>query len=129
MSSSPPVLTIDAVVNIRTPEALSYRPGWTDDFFAGKMKAGSTPMAGLELEEVQGSGVRIRRVQPDGPLSRAGVVPGQWVRAACGKPLGSLGDFRDCFGKARPGQRLSIEVSEERDGPSRPIEVDLWGEF
>jgi len=85
--------------------------------------------AGLELEEVEGSGVRIRRVQPDGPLSRAGVLPGQWVRAACGKPLGSLGDFRECFGKARPGDRLSIEVSEDRDGPARPIEIDLWGEF
>jgi uncharacterized protein len=52
LSSSPPVLAIDAVVNIWTPEALSYRPGWTDEFSAGKMKAGSTPVAGLELEEM-----------------------------------------------------------------------------
>ena len=85
--------------------------------------------AGLELEEVEGSGVRVRRVQPGGPLARAGVLPGQWLRAACGKPLASLGDFRECFGKARPGDRLSIEVSEDKDGPARPIEIDLWGEF
>ena len=52
MSSSPPIRAIDAVVNIWTPEALSYRPDWTEDFFAGKMKARSTPMGGLELEEM-----------------------------------------------------------------------------
>lgn len=29
---------IDAVCNIWTPEALSHRPGWTDEFFVGKVK-------------------------------------------------------------------------------------------
>jgi S1-C subfamily serine protease len=85
--------------------------------------------AGLELEEVEGAGVRVRDVEPDGPLHRAGVMPGQWLRRVCGMPLVSLGEFRECFGKARPGERFSIEVSEERDGPPRAIEVDLWGAF
>ena len=29
---------IDRVVNIWTAEALSHRPGWTDEFFVGKVK-------------------------------------------------------------------------------------------
>ncbi len=43
---------IDAVVNIWTREALSYRPDWGDDFFVGKMNAENTLMAGLSLEEM-----------------------------------------------------------------------------
>lgn len=29
---------IDTVVNIWTEDALSHRPGWTDEFFMGKVK-------------------------------------------------------------------------------------------
>ncbi len=42
-------LAIDAVVNIWTPEALSHRPGWTDEFFVGKVK-GSHDSRGISLE-------------------------------------------------------------------------------
>ena len=52
MSAFPPVRSIDAVVNIWNREALSHRPGWKDDFFAGKMKAQDALMAGLELPEM-----------------------------------------------------------------------------
>jgi predicted TIM-barrel fold metal-dependent hydrolase len=41
--------TIDAVCNIWTPEALSHRPGWTDEFFVGKVK-GKHDSAGITLE-------------------------------------------------------------------------------
>ena len=40
---------IDTVVNIWTPEALSHRPGWTDEFFIGKMK-GEHDEVGISLE-------------------------------------------------------------------------------
>ena len=40
---------IDAVCNIWTPEALSHRPGWTDEFFVGKVK-GKHDSAGITLE-------------------------------------------------------------------------------
>ena len=42
---------IDAVVNIWTPEALSHRPSWTDDFFVGKVK-GSHDSRGISLEKM-----------------------------------------------------------------------------
>lgn len=40
---------VDAVVNIWTPEALSHRPDWTDNFFVGKVK-GSHDSRGISLE-------------------------------------------------------------------------------
>jgi len=40
---------IDAVVNIWTEEALKQRPGWTDEFFMGKVK-GKHSSAGISLE-------------------------------------------------------------------------------
>ncbi len=43
---------IDAVVNIWTEEALSYRPGWGDKFFVGKMKVQQGIMAGLTLDQM-----------------------------------------------------------------------------
>ncbi len=42
---------IDAVVNIWTPEALRHRPGWTDEFFVGKVK-GKHDSQGISLESM-----------------------------------------------------------------------------
>jgi predicted TIM-barrel fold metal-dependent hydrolase len=42
---------IDAVVNIWTEEALSVRPGWTDEFFVDKMK-GQHGSGGITLEQM-----------------------------------------------------------------------------
>jgi predicted TIM-barrel fold metal-dependent hydrolase len=42
---------IDAVVNIWTSEALAVRPGWTDDFFIGKVK-GQHGSGGISLEQM-----------------------------------------------------------------------------
>ena len=44
-------LAIDAVVNLWTPEALAHRPGWTDDFFVGKVK-GEHGSGGITLESM-----------------------------------------------------------------------------
>jgi predicted TIM-barrel fold metal-dependent hydrolase len=42
---------IDAITNIWTPEALSHRPNWTDDFFVGKVK-GKHDSGGISLEDM-----------------------------------------------------------------------------
>ncbi len=54
MTKASDIRAIDAVVNIWTDEALSHRPDWGDDFFVGKMKAKSSDMAGLSLEQMIG---------------------------------------------------------------------------
>ena len=45
------IKAIDAVANIWTPEALSHRPDWTDDFFIGKVK-GKHDAGGITLESM-----------------------------------------------------------------------------
>ena len=42
---------IDTVVNLWNEEALSYRPGWTDEFFVGKVK-GKHDSQGITLESM-----------------------------------------------------------------------------
>ena len=42
---------IDTVVNIWTAAALSHRPGWTDEFFVGKVK-GKHDSVGISLEQM-----------------------------------------------------------------------------
>ncbi|MEZ5500119.1 MAG: amidohydrolase family protein [Steroidobacteraceae bacterium] len=45
------VAAIDIVSGIWTPEALSHRPGWQEEFFAGKMKS-KTDMQGVSLTDM-----------------------------------------------------------------------------
>jgi predicted TIM-barrel fold metal-dependent hydrolase len=50
VSSAPPVPAIDIVSGIWTEEALAHRPGWQEQFFAGKMKS-KTNMKGVTLDD------------------------------------------------------------------------------
>lgn len=73
MNQSTPVRAIDAVVNIWTPEALSHRPDWKDEFFAGKMRAKDSLMSGLSLDEM------IERME------KAGIGHGFLIAAKAGR--------------------------------------------
>ena len=46
-----PVAAIDIVAGIWTQEALLHRPGWQEEFFAGKMKS-KTSMQGMPLDDM-----------------------------------------------------------------------------
>jgi predicted TIM-barrel fold metal-dependent hydrolase len=65
---------IDAVVNIWTEEALEVRPGWAEEFFSGKMKAKSSLMSGLTLEQM------IERME------QAGIDHAFLIAAKAGRP-------------------------------------------
>jgi len=64
---------IDAVVNIWTEEALSVRPGWTDEFFVGKVK-GKHDSGGISLEKMLED------------MDAAGIQRGFLVAAKSGRP-------------------------------------------
>jgi len=64
---------IDAVVNIWTPEALSHRPDWTDDFFIEKVK-GKHDAGGISLESMLED------------MDAAGIERGFLVAAKTGRP-------------------------------------------
>ena len=64
---------IDAVVNIWTAEALSHRPGWTDEFFLDKVK-GKHSSGGVSLEAMLEQ------------MDEAGIERGFLVAAKSGRP-------------------------------------------
>ncbi|MEH6607315.1 MAG: amidohydrolase family protein [Pseudomonadales bacterium] len=64
---------IDAVVNIWTTEALSHRPGWTDEFFIDKVK-GKHSSGGVSLETMLEG------------MDEAGIEKGFLVAAKSGRP-------------------------------------------
>jgi predicted TIM-barrel fold metal-dependent hydrolase len=64
---------IDAVVNIWTAEALSHRPGWTDEFFIDKVK-GKHSSGGISLEQMLEG------------MDEAGIGRGFLVAAKSGRP-------------------------------------------
>lgn len=67
------IQAIDAVVNIWTPEALAHRPGWTDEFFVGKVKSKQTS-DGISLDSmIEG-------------MDAAGIEIGFLVAARAGRP-------------------------------------------
>lgn len=63
---------IDAIANIWTPEALSHRPDWTDDFFVGKVK-GVHDSGGISLEAMLAQ------------MDKAGIARGFLVAAKTGR--------------------------------------------
>jgi len=63
---------IDAAVNIWTAEALSYRPGWTDELFVEKMK-GRHDSGGISLE-------RMLEDMDEAGIQRACLSSGKSVR-------------------------------------------------
>ena len=50
--SRPDFGAIDTVVNLWTPEALGYRPGWQAEFYVDKMRGQAADMAGLSIERL-----------------------------------------------------------------------------
>jgi predicted TIM-barrel fold metal-dependent hydrolase len=83
-------LAIDAVVNIWTAEALSHRPGWTDEFFIDKVK-GKHDSGGISLETMlegmdeAGIGHAFLVAAKSGRLGLPGSyhMPPEVVAAAC----------------------------------------------
>jgi hypothetical protein len=58
---------IDTVVNLWTPEAMAYRPGWQSEFYVDKMRGKDSDMAGVPFDEM------LRRLDAAG-IERAFLV-------------------------------------------------------
>jgi predicted TIM-barrel fold metal-dependent hydrolase len=61
------IRAIDAVVNIWTQEALTYRPDWRNTFYSGKMKVDKKTADGISMEEM------LRRMDSTG-IERAFLI-------------------------------------------------------
>jgi serine protease Do len=68
-------------------------------------------------------GALVANVEPDSPAAKAGLQPGDVVRAVNGKPLDSVKALARAVADSRPGSTLTLEVS--RDQANRSLKVLL----
>ena len=62
----------------------------------------------------------IEKVMPDGPAERAGLLPGDEIRALDGTPLRSADEFVD-YVNARPGQEIALTVRRGGENIERRV--------
>jgi serine protease Do len=70
-------------------------------------------------------GVRVESVDPSGTAARAGLRPGDLIRAAAGKPVRTPEDLREALRAARP--QGSAKLSIVRRGGEAELELPLAG--
>jgi serine phosphatase RsbU (regulator of sigma subunit) len=79
---------------------------------------------GIDFDSLLAAGtLRIRQVTPRSGAERAGVRPGDLVRAIDGRPLTTLVPFVEAVNRGRPGDvvRLTIERPDEPDVLTLPV--------
>jgi hypothetical protein len=81
------------------------------------------PWAGLiPVDTTLFDGVPVLRVVPGSPASRAGVLPGEILVAADGKPVKTALEFLSLVDAAKPKDRMSLQI---RSAPGAVRAVDL----
>ncbi len=71
----------------------------------------------------EGAGALVASVQPDSPASRAGIVPGDVIRAIGGSSVGSPRDLAREVAMVAPGSATKLDLV--RDGDTRTLDVTL----
>lgn len=104
------------------PLVSKYR-GWFSD-----RAGGYAAYAGLELEEVGGTEIRVLDAIEGGPAAAAGLRPGSRIVKVNGEEPGTLSAFARLFSKRRPGGQLVLETVGD-DGRTSTVEFTLWARF
>ncbi|UNK44123.1 Do family serine endopeptidase [Luteimonas sp. S4-F44] len=82
---------------------------------------GADEVAGFKLPDARGALVTV--VAPGSPAEKAGLEPGDVIRAVDGTPINTFSDLPPLVGSKAPGTRVKLEVF--RDGRSRNFDVTL----
>ena len=106
----------------RLKPLVSKHRGWFTDEGAGR-----GAYAGLELEEVAGSEIRVLGVAVNGPAARAGLRVGSRIVKINGEAASTLEAFVRFFADQPPSQRLVLETIS--DGRPSTVEITLWARF
>jgi S1-C subfamily serine protease len=77
----------------------------------------------LGLDTAGGTIVEV--VAPGGPADDAGLRPGDIITDVRGRPLEQIEDILSALARARPGERLELQVLRPPDGDRRSITVEL----
>lgn len=60
------------------------------------------------------NGILIAQVEPNSPADKAGLKQGDVIMSLDGKPVVSLGDFRNIIANTKPGANCSLGVSRDK---------------
>jgi len=92
------------------------------------IQSGDEPEALVSLGSGR-AGVRVRKVDPDGPAARAGILgdgdvaAGDVLLSVDGDPVRSMADVDDVLSRHRPGDGIPVELW--RDGARLTVQVQL----
>jgi len=107
-----------------TPIA-TYRENW-DRLKKGEVWGtwgfAAGPLMGIYPAAGEG-GCKINLVVPEGPAHRAGLLPGDLIKAIDGSKLGSNQDLAPALANKDPGQEVNIQI--ERAGKTLDVKVVL----
>lgn len=106
----------------RLKPLVSRHRGWFSD-----QSSRHEAYAGLELEEVAGSEIRVLGVAANGPAAEAGLRVGSRIVKINGESATSLEEFVEILARQRPRHRLVLETVSD-DEPST-VEITLWARF
>ncbi len=98
-----------------------------DKRFDQESKNDSLSYLGVELAAEEKLGVRVTRIVPDSPASRAGLEPGDVIQQADDRRVTSTQEFRTIFGGKKPGDKLTLKL--KRNEEERSMEIQLWGRY
>ena len=95
---------------------------------SGKVTNSHRAYLGVQLSDVQqGGGALVVDVVPNGPASKAGVEPGDFITSADGQAITAASELTDLLATMQPGQTLDLEI-ETQSGSHKTAHVTL-GEF
>jgi serine protease Do len=108
---------------IRTVTAQIETAGHVTRGFIGVEAQGVTGATAKALGVPEHAGALLAGVQESGPAAKAGLRPGDVVRAINGKPVGNPRDLALGIAGLKPGEDARISVL--RDGAARDIQVTI----
>ncbi len=86
---------------------------------------GERVMLGVQIENAEGGGVRVKGVLPESSAARAGVREGDVIVAVDGSPVEEMFDLTYQVGLHKPGEKGTLEVLRGEERPTLDITYDV----
>ena len=86
---------------------------------------GERVMLGVQIENAEGGGVRVKGVLPESAAAQAGVREGDVIVAVDGAPVEEMFDLTYQVGLHKPGDKGTLEVVRGEERPTLDITYDV----
>ncbi len=86
---------------------------------------GERVMLGVQIENAEGGGVRVKGVLPESAAAQAGVREGDVIVAVDGTPVEEMFDLTYQVGLHKPGDKGTLEVLRGEERPTLDITYDV----